>query len=815
MFHSPKKVVWKNNNKKAIYLVFSFITKKLFMVNINTDMGKETLSEEILKEFFKDQIYEALDLEGVNNEALSNFARQRAGKMLDYLMDKAQKAEDGDEILQKAGEYGLNKDYLQRKITKGEYTQGYERKLKELLNTKNRIISAWVKEFLPALRSCASNEMTFDRDKDSYMNKKFHKEGDTPRTFDKLDNNTKKEVLLLKDFLDKLGLTQIYRNFTPQKTVKTRMGVDVNNPDMNKTTDFDDLGLDFSKLDDNELKEFYSSRRAKINAWAERVERINGEINNEILFAMERDAHKKNNKAVKYKKSKNEPNKFGDKNVSDLTEISYEYQIARRYLDRTYGMALDFGANNDIFKFGNSKIADDTLVVNFQAAMRCPAWNECIMKDACYAKVSEVNYDNTLNSNLKKGFIWEQTRSDNELMALMSSLIRACMINYQRAVQEYEKTLKPKKKKNNKQLELELNEGYSKFNIETSNKMCEMTFKDVLSEYGQEMLDLLSKHKNGTLIRLNENGDFIGQWLVDAWEALATDFKLVGINVAAYTCRALNYEKVKNMILNISQANLVRGQNSTAFAHYFYAITHQEYDSLGETYTGPETNYELQITKEGKIIPCYRNLVDENGQLCGYYYKCPCGRGKKEYTPKQESELTNKEKATAVKVNFIPSPIAGSEKVIIYNGQFYKLSDIDKEDSKVDCYRCRICYGRDEEKDIKYESGKKEEGLPVFVFVAVHGENAGIFSDESTHRKILGKDINYWINSLKNNTTKQEVTLNEEIVEPTENIGANDDIVMKEITNNMTMSVANMMRSRQTQLNEVKDNFNKILKNIQ
>ena len=783
-------------------------------------MEKKCLSEEILREFFKDKIYEALDLEGVNNEALTGFARQRVGKMLDYIMDKAQKAKEGDDILQKAGEYGLNKDYLQRKITKDEYRQEYQKKLKELLEIKNKIITKWVKEFLPTLRSCAANEMMFDRDKDYYINKKFHKEGDTPRAFDKLDPNTKKEVLLLKDFLDKLGLTQIYRNFSPQKTIKTRMGVDVNNSGITKTTDFDKLGLDFSNLNDDELKEFYNSRRAKINAWAEKVERINNEINNEILFAMERDAHKKENQAVDYDKSEYKDNRFNNKDVKDLAEISYEYQIARRYLDRTYGMALDFGQNNDMFKFGNSKIANDTLVVNFQAAMRCPAWNECIMKDACYAKVSEVNYDNTLNSNLKKGFIWEQTRTDEGLMKLMSSLIRACMINYQRAIQEFEKANKPEKNKktaknkDNSQLELNLNEGYSSYNIETSNKMCEMTFNEVLEEYGQSMIDLLSKHKNGTLIRLNENGDFIGQWLVDAWEALATDFKLVGINVAAYTCRALNYEKVENMILNISQANLVRGQNSKSFAHYFYAITHEEYDDFGETYSGPEANYQLQINKEdGKITPCYRKLIDENGQLCGYYYKCPCGRGKSEYIPKQESELTKNEIKKAVKVNFIPSPIVGSDKVINYNGQYYKLSDVDKKDSKVDCYRCRICYGRDEDKDIKYEGGEKQDGLPIFVFVAVHGENAGLFSDESTHRKVLGKDISYWINSLKNNANKQQdIQLNEELVAQSENVGANDKIVMKEITSNMTYSVANMMRGRISQVNEVKETFNKILK---
>ena len=148
----------------------------------------------------------------------------------------------------------------------------------------------------------------------------------------------------------------------------------------------------------------------------------------------------------------------------------------------------------------------------------------------------------------------------------------------------------------------------------------------------EESIEKLKSTRNGNLIRLNENGDFIGQWLVDAFEQFAAELKLVDINIAAYTCRALNYETVENLILNISQQGLVKNQNSKGFAHFFYAIEPKDYARLGETYGGP--NYTLEINpKTGKITPVYRKLIDEKGELKGYYYKCPCGRGKYEYVP--------------------------------------------------------------------------------------------------------------------------------------------------------------------------------------
>ena len=62
----------------------------------------------------------------------------------------------------------------------------------------------------------------------------------------------------------------------------------------------------------------------------------------------------------------------------------------------------------------------------------------------------------------------------------------------------------------------------------------------------------MKQFKRIDYIRLNENGDFVGQWLVDAWDNEAGKYQPYGVNVSAYTCRHLNYEGIKNIIINTS-----------------------------------------------------------------------------------------------------------------------------------------------------------------------------------------------------------------------------------------------------------------------
>lgn len=789
-------------------------------------MKNIVLNEKQFDLFLRNKIHESLSLPNGVEEG-----DEYVQNVLDYLKDTYNSTDDErkdkrNNLRQLAGINKVNFDYSDDEFGKRQ---------NDIVKGKNEEIKEWVAEYLPLLRSCW-NGKNFMKSKEvaKYSTDKGTYNSQTPKgVYDKLSGKDKENVINLASFLDKNRLTCIYREFQKQPSVKTSCGLDLTDDSINCNTPIDVLmrNLDFSASVNNtdELLSMYDGTRVK-------------NFNQEVGFNDD-------------KRHIDNPDEWAK--IAEVAAEKLNERRAKLYLMSTYGMNLDFGKGNKMFKFGNSKVADDTLIINFSSAIRCPAWNECIMKDACYAKTSEVMYDNTFNSNLKKNLIWEQTKVDTQLMKLMMALLRSYLLNYVRL--PFVGDVKEKEEK-------------KKFIWE----LCQKSLYEIRDEYGAEAIDVLKSTRNGNLIRLNENGDFIGQWLVDAFEQFAAELKLVDINIAAYTCRALNYEAVENLILNISQQGLVKNQNSKAFAHFFYAIDPKDYARLGETYGGP--NYTLDINpKTGKITPVYRRLIDENGELKGYYYKCPCGRGKYEYIP--YIPKANETKYTVISVDGIkmddnthcfygPTYINGKEydasKIknhfvfdrknnifYIKNGgsksyriisdeeanfdygtelpmtivtsspkifvdvnedKIYRRVSSKNEGAKVaDCYMCRICYARDAEGGVKYEGGAREE-VPVYVFVATHGANKNEFQDPKG-RLIAGKSAKEWAETLRNNAQQSELT--ESIIEDTEQeTPQNDKLAIKCVVRNFVDSVRSRMAGRDVKLNEIKSMFDDFLSRI-
>lgn len=735
-----------------------------------------------------DELIESLLSEGVGTTA---FAQRNTGRVLGYLKDLYNSDDDEqsakkDNLKRLAGLSGVNFDFSEDE---------YQRRIQQSVNEKNEQLKQWVLEYLPTLRNCwtgksfnKSKEVARHDDNDNIYNTfTTYKNG-----FDSLSPIEQKNVINLASFLDKNKLTCLYRDFQKQPSVKYSCGIYLLDDSINKNTPIDYLrdNLDFSGLlaSNFELLSTYDGTRVKT-------------INKEAGI----DDDKPHTEGAEWEK------------IARIATVKMAERRAKLYVNSTYGLDLKFG-DDGMFKYGNAKINEDTLVVNFSSAVRCAAWNECIMKDACYAKTGEIQYDNAFYSNLKKGMIWEQTSVDENLMNLLMALLRSYLL-------DYEKLPFVKKVKNlNEREELMWN-------------LCQSTLYSIRDSYGEDAIGILRDTRLGNLVRLNENGDFIGQWLVDAFEEFARELELVDIHVTAYTCRALNYESVEKMILNISQQGLVSKQNSKGFAHFFYAIDPKDYARLGETYGG--RNYSLDINPEThKITPVYRRLEDEEG-LKGYYYKCPCGRGKYEYIdyiPKSNetkyvfliadgipyNESTNtffgntyingtmvdaRLIGTKIKGHFVydrrsdtcyikngssktyrvlsnnfsslddnsayeeskfdfgpelpPTIVESSPKIFLNtsDGKIYRKARVPKERNArgnvADCYMCRICYARDTDGGIIYEGGRVE-GLPVYVFVATHGANKGEFQGESG-RLIAGKTAGKWASILGNETVDDTV----------------------------------------------------------
>ena len=311
----------------------------------------------------------------------------------------------------------------------------------------------------------------------------------------------------------------------------------------------------------------------------------------------------------KYVNTKNAEGMFDDERIAmeQGAEVKMKASLLDNYLVKTYGLNIQLPV--ETFAHGNAKLPKDTLIVNFAAALQCPAWNECLLREACYARRGEKKGSNVRDANVRRNLMWEAGRYDEELMSMIEQLMRLYSINYGKAIPLIKK---------------EVGKTYT---IQKLSKTKFSEFKD------EKILNILKECSTIKHIRLNENGDFIGQWLLDAIDKIAGDFMVLGISTSAYTCRNINmdYSKVANIILNVSNQGIKYGN----VARYFFAVDEKTYDALDETYGG--VNNSLEITAEGvkpNPQPLYQMDKTNNITLTGHmYYKCPCGReanGKKD-----------------------------------------------------------------------------------------------------------------------------------------------------------------------------------------
>ena len=737
-------------------------------------MRKIYLTEEQFRQYVKQQLSESIFME----KDAGKFGASKLKNVTDYLADKAKQTDDtygtedyekpnGDNIIRQARENGINIDSLRGNITPKEHSNAVEKRVDALIKEKNKEIGTWVKSALPTLRSVYGHSKDFKvgkeiatRNRDergNLINKR------TERVFDQLPAEKREHVLMVRDFLDKEGLTFLYRPANKPSSFSTRYGINID--DVDETTPIDDLNLDFSNLSDSDIKQYYNGTRIK---W------INAELE-KLGYDINRTPAGQDVKVTPEDPAWN--GEDGKEGLVDIARAGKLKQVAARYVKRTYGMDFNFGDGKSVFSFGNQKISDDTLIINFSAALRCPAWNECLLKDACYARTTEKNYDNTFDRNLRTSLIWQQTENDETLTNLMLELIRSYIFNYDAAVKVLNK------------------KGYK--GKLTKDGLSKLSLYDIKRRFGDDVISVLSDTKRVTTVRLNEDGDFIGQWLVDVWDKWAEDFKLAGVTVAAYTCRALNYENVKNLILNLSQEGLVNNQNAPAVARYFYAVEPEDYDALAETYAGPLTG--------DTITPMYRPLIAD-GKVEGYYYKCPCGRGKMKYVEIPPTDLKRGEVAEPCTEGEFRGERAGSKKIVKFNGRIYRLVKNDDASTKVDCYKCRICYGRDNGEINVVGGGNAEANLPKYVLVSAHGAARDNYQEE---RRIAGRDVKEWI-SLQN---QEQGTIYEGIEENPAG-GENSPLAIKQITKNAVESVADMMANKSGALMEMNNKFNDILKKL-
>ena len=487
----------------------------------------------------------------------------------------------------------------------------------------------------------------------------------------------------------------------------------------------------------------------------------------------------------------------------EMVQDDFFKKLADKLLNAVYGIELD--VPDTLFTYGNNKLADDTLVINFTSAHRCPAWNDCLVKNACYAKASEHGYKDLFAKNKQVNMMWEGSKYDQRIMDALKAVIRSHIIDYgkvEQLVKMPAQAAQQKRNAMNQQVMQNMstdneypmvNEAYTPAQM----KMIEIVkshegFNQLTDEQAEMLRDPKNQMLRARYIRLNEEGDFIGQWLLDAIDEFAGELKRIGVSVAAYTCRNLNYNGIKNIILNASKASIgtnTDGSVANAIARRFYAVPEDFYNSLDETYapSSAAVKYDEQgnpttppvkptiVNENGEwhIIPYPQPVyADESGQQKNesyYYYKCPCGRGKKE---KKTDEVTP----------------------VTQRFQDVDLGGVSADKSGINCYDCRMCY----------EPKSTLTDKPIVVYVQVHSTEKDMFDYKKQ------KDTGY---SKGYQQTRQSLGLNEGVEGEQEE--DRETMAYQQIVNNAVWSVNEHLQNLGN-INEekVKEEFNLLLERI-
>lgn len=506
-------------------------------------------------------------------------------------------------------------------------------------------------------------------------------------------------IMKCKDVMDLLGLNWLY---LPQTTDN---GDNVWAKNANKRT---------AKLVDDITSDILSNEKV--------TEKVFNFINNGFAEYL------KGTRVKSYKKKYGVNNKadlLNDPNIEKDIKADYYTHMTNKMLKNVYGMELNIP--KDVFTLGNNKLAKDTLVINFTSAHRCPAWNNCLVKNSCYAKASEHGYDALFNKNKQMTMMWEASQYDSEILESLKTLIRMYIVN----MATLRKYIKEPNLSNDYGM---VAEDVQQEGDDYCLTLIRQGFDKMPEQYIEIIKNPANKIKRANYVRLNEEGDFIGQWLVDAIDVFAGELKLIDVSTTAYTCRLLNFNGVKNIILNASKSNITGN-----IARRFYAIPEEMYDRLDETYTNrtfasqEEFNanmYKNGVATEkgiyptlvgGKIIPYPQPAYNLEGAMeeGTYYYKCPCGREKLNEGKKKNG--TNK---------------------------------------KIGCYECRMCY----------EEKNPISDKPIVVYVKVHSTEKDMFDYKTQKDTVYSKNYNGQIN--------EDVDKNE-----------NEMMAIQQITNNAIQSV--------------------------
>lgn len=474
---------------------------------------------------------------------------------------------------------------------------------------------------------------------------------------------------------------------------------------------------------------------------------------------------------------------MADSDIVAKAESEVRRVSAEKYVMTRYGISMELPS----VSLGNKKVKN-AMIINFTSAFRCPAWDDCLVKHACYARSGEMMHTNVKMANDRRNLMWLSAAGDEKLMKMVHSYLMATLVSWDKALKYI--------KKNATEDDLSQIGELVGFQLTSQRKIGKAV--DELSKlWCHELVkvpivkEALIEARRVTDVRINENGDFINQPMLEEFDKyIAGEFMLIGVTCAAYSCRNLQFGKIEHIIVNASRTAMKnyddeynKNDETGAIQRYFVAVPGEMYDAFEDTF-GSLTVGSDTVGSLGQLrrpMPLYDVLTDKEGkdsygEIKAYYYKCPCAR--KDFRTTSNGEFT------------------------------------------VNCYNCHMCYEKPSGQDYK----------KMFVFVKAHGSEKSYIGKEREQfvRQQIGVPKGYleWrAEKLKKeaeeqqkkgrrNNVKESVEFNAGLNETdnTTTFRQMQDEGIKEVTNNAIMSMTqhfSELAGKQTQFNEMLERISK------
>lgn len=353
-----------------------------------------------------------------------------------------------------------------------------------------------------------------------------------------------------------------------------------------------------------------------------------------------------------------------------------------------------------LFSIGNAKLSDDTLIINFTSALKCPSVEVCpVTQLACYAVASEMRLPNVRRKNLMIQNMW--------INAIKNKAIGEVFGIAQMYVEVTQKSKKPIK--------------YVRF-----NEVGDFVNQDILDSAA--LFAKVIKEKYGVVSMAYTANKFLD--FTKEIEGLPID-KIIKINASRFDIKLSNDSAHNNFLATDMDFKNVLAQNDKVMSISDSEIIKNHFECLG-VLKDPETGIpSIPVLTTGKWT---------GGS--GWYYVCPCSFWR--YN-KDKCALKILKQKGIVKhdVDFLTTREL-SDIIKTLPDELKKMIRSKTNTIKSPCgTKCAVCHnmnGGVSKNDSKYDPDKWTYIKNYTVLEATHGATSGKYNSEYANAKRNGND---------------------------------------------------------------------------